>query len=318
MLKLLIIVLLTLSLAATVFACQAPETPETQLPITPTAPTTPASPTTPTAPTTPTTPPTPTMPTTPTISTTPATPTVPTTPTENVTVPPPPAPQPALPVLASITADKTGAELWSALVRITAVFAFDTKNDSGYYRISLLSGSDNFGTKDLEWYRASKQIELTWIVPPDNQAYNRLKNNELVSSVFKTQVSYDKFVSLSTVPRTSPSDLEREIADRVNQERKLRGLALLAWDEDLYKEALQRLKAFGEEGSITPPPPAQIYQETAYVATGGVGQDAITIFQSWLVNEKYFNVLMSPNVKSFATRTDIYSNQKFYAVGLFK
>jgi len=170
----------------------------------------------------------------------------------------------------------------------------------------------------VEWYRATRQIELTWPVYAGREAYYRLKNNELVSDIFQTQVSYAKYVSLTTVPRDSPSDLEREIADRVNQERKLRGLSLLTWDNDLYKQALQRLKAFGEEGVITLPPADQTYLETAYETKGGIGQDAITIFQSWLVEAKYFNVLTNPNVKSFAVRTDVYSNHKFFTVGLFK
>lgn len=275
------------------------------------------TPTTPAA-----TPSAPPMPTTSTVPVTPAPPTPPLTPTplptENVTAPPPvvtqPAPQPILPTFISVTANTQSTEL----ARVTAVFRFDSTNQPGYYSISLLSGSDNFGAQQVEWYRATKQIEVIWSVPAGRQAYYRLKNDEPVSAIFQTQVSYKKFVSLNTVPRDTPSELEREIVDYVNRERTSRGLSLLAWDDSLYKQALPRLKAIGEEGVILPPPVGQAFSETAYVSTGGIGQDAITIYRFWTTDPNYFNVITSPGITSLAIRTDTYDNHKFYAIGLFK
>jgi len=319
MIKLLIGILLAIAVALSSFACQKPAatttttppqiptTPVTTTPV-PTAPTiTTPAPTTP-APTTPapTTPPPVVTP--PPVTTTPTTP-APTTPL---------APQPVLPVLSSIRADKTSAELFSALVRITAVFAFTDKSEPGFYSISLVSGSDNFGAKDIAWYRGTGQFDLTWVVPPDNSAYNRLKNNELVSTVFQAQVSYKKFVSLTTVPRETPTELENQIVAQVNQQRLNRGLSQLTWDTELYKTAIPRLTAFGEEGAVIPPPASQPYLETAYSAGGGAPQNAVTIFESWLTSDKYNVIIFNPNAKSFAIRTDIFSNQKFFAVGLFK
>jgi len=204
------------------------------------------------------------------------------------------------------------------LARITAVFRFDSANEPGFYSITLLSDNDSFGAKEVEWYRATKQVSLEWAVFAGRDAYYRLKNDEPIADIFQTQVSYKKFVSLTTIPRETPSDLEREIVDYVNRERASRGLSLLTWDDSLYKQALQRLKAIGEEGVILPPPAGQPYSETAYVSTGGVGQDAITIYRYWTTDPNYFAVLTHPNAKSFAIRTDTYNNKKFYAIGLFK
>ena len=303
---LIVILSVFITLSTGLFGCQSqtPVAPTTSANTTSDIPTTPATSVTTTPPALPPAPVTPPPPTTADV-TAPAPP------------PPPSAPQPVLPVLASITADKTGAELFSAMVRVTAVFRFDAKNDPGYYYISLLSGSDSFGTKEVEWYRAAKQIELTWTVLPDNDAYNRLKNNELVSAVFQTPVSYSKYVSLTTVPRDTPTTLENQIVTLINQQRLNRGFSLPTWDTDLYKQAPQRLTAFGEEGAILPPPAGQPYPETAYVAIGG-GRDAVTVFENWLISAQYSTIMTDPNVKSYAIRTDIYNNQKFYAVGLFR
>jgi len=301
MVRLISIVSVIISLSLGLIACRAAPTQVPPSPPTSTVPTPPASP-----PEEKVVVPEATVPPSPVIVTTP--------PTENVTAPPPAPPAPVLPSRVSLTVNTQSVEI----ARVTAVFRFDTRSDPGYYYITLLSGNDSFGALEVEWYRATKQISLEWPVYAGRPAYYRLRNDEPVGDIFQTQVSYKKFISLTAIPRDAPSDLEREIVDYVNRERLTRGLSLLAWDDGLYKEALQRLKQFGEEGVILPPRAGQPYPETAYVATGGVGEDAFTISRYWIVNEAYFAIVTNPKAKSFAVRTDTYNNKKFYVVGLFK
>jgi hypothetical protein len=226
---------------------------------------------------------------------------------------------PNLPAFVSLSTDKAGPDLQGVdFARVTAVFLFDTKEEPGYYYINLLSDNDSFGAQTIEWYRATKQVPVTWQVYAGHDAYYRLKNNEPVANIFKTQITYSMFVSLNTVASNNPSDLEKALADRINAERNNRHLSILAWDSDLYNRVLPRLTTIGHEGVITPPPTGQSYLETAYVSTGGSNEDVISIFQNWIINEGYYSVVTNPNIKSFAIRSDRYNNHKFYVVGLYK
>jgi hypothetical protein len=226
---------------------------------------------------------------------------------------------PVLPELVSMAADKVGADLHGELsARVTAVFRFDVSDDPGYYNISLVSGNDSYSGQTIEWYRATKQISLTWIIEAGQDAFYRLMNNEPVEDVFQSRINYSRFESLNKIPSKTPSDLELDLANKINVERNLRGLPLLTWDNDLYNQALQRLTAFGQEGMVTPPPSSQTSLEITYISLSGASEDSIGIFQSWIINEKYSGIIADPKIKSFAVRTDLYNNHRFYVVGLFK
>ena len=306
---LLAVMIITAGLAA----CQTPASTTTPAETTPTAtppPYVPAENVTPPNP--PTQPPSPTIREVPAPTENASAPIVTTSPPVTLATPTSPA-QPVLPKL-----DTMYSDMRSTIPRITAVFRFDTTNDPGFYDITLVSGNDSFGTQEIEWYRAAKEVSLTWSITPGTPAFYQLMNNGLVSEIFQTQITYRKFMSLSTVPRTSPSDLETQIADQINKERVARGLSLLSWNGTIFTQVLPaRLKALGEEGVITPPPTDQPYLEADYTSGTGVGEDAITIYQSWVVNANYSAVIYSPNARSFAIRTDEYDNHRFYAVALF-
>jgi hypothetical protein len=297
--KLLIMTVLILSLLLNVTACQGPTTTVTQTVTSSTATTTTTAtlpPVTTTSASTSTKPPETTTTVTPVTTTTPA--------------------GPELPTLVSLSADISGADLQGVeFAQLTGVFLFNDKENPGYYYIDLLSDNDSFGPQTVEWYRTTKQVTLVWKVWAGHDAYYRLKNNEPVSKVFKTRITYSPFISLS-IPGAAPTDMERALADRINVERNSRHLPVLTWDNDLYKQALQRLYVFGLEGIITAPQAGQL--ETAYVSTGGVNEDAISVYQSWIVNEKYLAVLTNPDIKYFAVRSDTYSNHKFFVIGLYK